>query len=626
MDFYQPTFLFRQNAMRRSSSPELNPNGSSESLISKNSSWLLRPNTSDVELVQKACSLDRLNIKSNYWKIPDGDMNLTALAASDQHAASPLVAVSSANTDSNLFVYELDSLNHYLTHHTTISLPNIHGLAWVPNQQSRFLVSGNNKGYAHLISVPLPASYGGDPDGEECAEIVKRFNHRKHLRAVGKDPSSHLHSSTCVSKLGFLDDRLVSIYDDTLFVWNMNDCHQSMRPRPESIAVVPGIRNFDSHTADWTTLAVCGGFGLSLYDVRSATYSVPYSGSKLHLQGAQIRAGVVRWHPENEHVMASAHDDGVVRLWDIRKNETLGEIKGHERKKITTMAWNHGDLFTGASDGNIVHWDLSSDVDIASAGDKLSRCTMKEGVNSVRFDATTNTLMDTLTERQCGTLLPASNNQIVDMCHIGSGTDCKILSIDSSAFLGLHSRIYAALGAEEKTHYTSADLALIAREESSIATLVDSSESLIKPLCIRRDKAPQTEPKPSVSSAKTLIPSDVSPTITSAEKFVSSPETLVSSPKKAYSSALSPLVSTNKSESEFDFLDMWSDSRSSVVSLHSVDSAQNSPFSNNDSAYTLSTTATIVGPSEEQKNPKSLAYLDSELDRICSEFQVGIAA
>ena len=55
----------------------------------------------------------------------------------------------------------------------------------------------------------------------------------------------------------------MSIYDDTLFVWNMNDCHQSMRPRPELIAVVPGIRNFDSHTADWTTLAVCGGFGLS---------------------------------------------------------------------------------------------------------------------------------------------------------------------------------------------------------------------------------------------------------------------------------------------------------------------------------------------------------------------------
>ena len=153
------------------------------------------------------------------------------------------------------------------------------------------------------------------------------------------------------------------------------------------------------------------------------------------------------------------------------------------------------------------------------------------------------------------------------MCHIGSGTDCKILSIDSSAFLGLHSRIYAALGAEEKTHYTSADLALIAREESSIATLVDSSESLIKPLCIRRDKAPQTEPKPLVLLAKTLIPSDVSPTITLAEKFVSLPETLVSLPKKAYLSALLPLVSTNKLESEFDFLDMWSDSR---LSCHCI--------------------------------------------------------
>lgn len=86
MDFYEPTFLFRQNALRRASSPK--KNNSTNPYLNENCStsslWLLNSDmTNDVSLTNRVCALDRVNIKSNYWKIPDSEMNLTALALSD---------------------------------------------------------------------------------------------------------------------------------------------------------------------------------------------------------------------------------------------------------------------------------------------------------------------------------------------------------------------------------------------------------------------------------------------------------------------------------------------------------------------------------------------------------------
>ena len=54
--------------------------------------------------------------------------------------------------------------------------------------------------------------------------------------------------------------------------------------------------------------------------------------------------------------------DGVIRLWDIRKQDSyIAELYGHNDYSITTsMEWNNNDLFTGSKDGNIIHWDLSN--------------------------------------------------------------------------------------------------------------------------------------------------------------------------------------------------------------------------------------------------------------------------
>lgn len=577
-----------------------------------------------MQAINKACSLDRVNIKSNYWKIPDVNMNLTALAASNQFADLPLLAISSANSDLNLFIYELDSLHHYLTHHTTISLPNIHGLAWVPNSGLRFLVTGNNKGYAHLVSVPLPRSYGGD-DGDDLAEIIKRFNHRKHLKSVNKDPSIHTHSNSCVSKLGFFNNNnLVTIYDDTLFVWNMISCETSAKPRPEMISIVPGISNFDCRKDDASMLALSGSFGVSLYDTRIRTHNVPNARVADNMDPKKLSANIVKWHPTNEVLLSTAHGDGVVRLWDIRKEEPISELTGHRNKAVTALEWNHNDIFTGASDGNIVHWDLTTDLttDLTESASTILSCSLKDGLNSISFDAVQNSLMNSLSERQCGTKLPALNNRIVSMCQVNGSdgrenrTDCKMISIDGSAFLGLHSKIYDAVNdTKDKFYYSAEDMLLIAKEEISNSTLVASHDDLlIKPLEISRKS---TFKVPSVSNSSDTV-NDVADLGIHATlgKY---PHCEVDTDNEFtfnFSSAdLKSLKGSMKSVKG---------SRLPKAALPSLPLLPDSIYpsgSEDESIYTLSTSATQVEVSESGHAKNMLfSFLDSELDKICAEF------
>lgn len=627
MEFYEPTFLFRQNAIRRPetgspySSRHNSPHSLAESLPRYRCSlWLLNNNPKDMEITNKACALDRVNIKSNYWKIPDVNMNLTALAASNQFADTPLLAISSASAHSNLYIYELDALNNYLTHHTTISLPNIHGLAWVPNTNLRFLVSGNNKGYAHLVSVPLPKSYGGD-DTQELAEIVKRFNHRKHLRLVSKDPSIHTHGNTVVLKVGFVnEEKLVSVYDDTLFVWDVNQCESSMKPRPDSISVVPGISNFDTRTNDVAMLALCGTFGISLFDTRTRSHNVPNALVARNISRKKMAANIVKWHPTNEQIIATAHGDGVVKLWDIRKEEPFSELTGHKNKTISSLQWNHNDIFTGASDGNIVHWDLSTDLptDLADCANSIKKCSLKEGLKSVSFDTIQNLLVDTLSERQCGTRLPALNNLIVGMCQVNgsdgekNARDCKVISIDGSAFLGLHSKIYDAVNvdqASEKLYYSSEDLSLMSKQENSNATLVASTENLTKPLAIKKhDMSTDT-----IDDVEDL-------NIHESYRIEDKLERNIPEESELYRIEESYRIDADVG-SEFDFTIADFDLGSRLP--ESVFSPQTEMSDNyNDSTYTLLTTATIHEEAEH-KHTKSILFLflDSELLDICAEFQ-----
>lgn len=520
-EFYEPTLLFRQNAMKRYSCP-LSPiasvstldvsstlTGSSEmSRLSKTVSpqWMLNQNNpKDTEVLSKTCALNRLNIKSNYWQIPDNDMNLTAMAINKKETDTPIMAISSGNREQNLYIYELDILNNYLTHHNTISLPNIHSMKWVPDtntQNSKYLLTGNNKGYAHLVSIPTPNLYktytlSEEDEENESAEIVKRFNHRKHLKSINKNPSLLAHQQTNITKLGFskFDKNLLSIYDDNLFLWDMKQVDSLYKPKPIMISSINGLTNFDITSTSENVIGVCGKFGVSLFDTRDPKFSVP----SLVIKSAgrkKLSANIMRWSDNNAYVFASGHIDGNIRLWDVRKQDCFATLHGHQLQ-VTNLEWNQQDLFSGANDGNIIHWDLTSDIKTGDSfsddSNKLKNCSLKEGIDSVKFNPQKNSLQDKLLERQCGTTLPASNTKIVGMSSVkGSDSDdLKILSIDGSSFFGVHSKIYEAVNVNintEKLYYTKEDVALLVNEHSNSTLLnsCDSIDQVTKPLAISR--------------------------------------------------------------------------------------------------------------------------------------------
>ncbi|KAI5965232.1 DSE1 [Candida pseudojiufengensis] len=529
-EYYEPTLIFRQNAIRRFN-PQLSPISSVESLLTQNndtlnndsiysqssinspymnkkqnlssSSWLLNNNNpKDTEILNKSCSLNRTNIKSNYWKIPDNDMNLTSISIKNQSDnGNPIIAISSGNQENNLFIYELNINSNHLIHHSTISLSNIYNTKWINNDKNH-LITGNNKGYAHLVSIPNLNEGAYDDDDElYSAEICKRFNHRKHIKDKSK-----IKNNSPITKLNLFNNDLemISIYDNYLFHWDIKNSESQKRPQPISISNIQGISNFDNLKNNNTTISICGKFGISLFDTRFSKLNIPMSSSNNN-NFRQLSANIVKWNPDNDNILAVAHGDGIVRLWDIRKQDYFTTINSESSttatssssNSITSIEWNQGDLFTGGQNGNIIHWDLTSDINITEAGHL--NCGLSEGFNSIKFNDL-KTLDIDVNQRQCGTILPASNTDVVSMCSITNdlNNEVKLLSIDGSSFLGVHSKIKESIKLNinsDKLYYTEEDIQNLLINESykndnksnnSIMNDVSQESLIIEPLSISR--------------------------------------------------------------------------------------------------------------------------------------------
>ncbi|KAG8204100.1 DSE1, partial [Candida africana] len=690
-DYYEPTFLFRQNAIKRFS-PSLSPISSVESLSlvnsnsisnngtttttttttssiyqnASNSSWLLNPyNVKDTAILNQSCCLNRTNVKSNYWKIPDESMNLTSMSINKNQGGNPILAISSGKSESNLFIYELNLFNNHLIHHHTISLPNIHAMKWINN--TRYLVTGNNKGYAHLVSTPKLATHDvfntnsngdfdyddDDEDDNNSAEICKRFNHRKHLKQNQLENTI----STPIKHLNFLNnhENLLSIYNDYLFYWDIKGCHQQTRPSPISISTVSGIKNFDvlennhtsTNTSNANTVAICGLFGVSLFDLRDCQFNIPNSNTtqihdKTQSSYRKLSANIVKWNSMNTNILAAGHGDGVIRLWDIRKQDSyIAELYGHNDYSITTsMEWNNNDLFTGSKDGNIIHWDLSNISKDSqwkeNDNTKLPiSCGLKEGFNSIEFNGKANKLETKLDQYQCGTILPASNSSIVAMCSTTTTTssndhddeEIKILSIDSSSFLGVHNKVSESINVNintNKLYYTEEDIQLLLQSQLNNNNITSSSatgsndtlisfgnnvsqDSLVKPLTISRK--PTTTIKNNNNTTTTRPTNTHTHSASIDESIVSvhnvSNDTLVNSPTR---------FNICESEDEFTFNYVKNntnneDQRQSDNRNSSFSSVSSQQTQLNDSVESLSTVVTDVENEVNRQEHKYLSLL-----------------
>lgn len=584
--FYEPTLLFRKNAIKKNDEESLRSTlGSSASLqlskASTGSTLVNHGNNNDSEVLDKSCSLNRVSISSNYWKIPNKKMDLTSIAVDTRESNQSTLAISSSGLESNLYIYELDTANNFLMHHNTISLPNIYSMEWLPYEENnnKYLLTGNNKGYASLVSIPKPEEQG------KPAEIVKRFNHRKHL-SKQQENTKYIPNNSEVSKIKLLSNNdMISIYDSHLFLWDMGGCDTQMKPIPKQIVNVPRIMNFEPVLSDQNTIGVCGDFGVSLFDVREPKFCVPSTMlGKFHRK--KMASNIMLWCPNSEYIFASGHLDGVVRVWDVRKQEAMGELKGHSGSWILSLEWNDFNLFSGGKDGNIIHWDLESE--LRSEKPNIKNCTLREGLDSVNFNPTKNTIEDTLSQRQCGIVLPASNTGITAMTTIRAplqSPNCmQVLSIDSSSFLGVHSKIHSAVNMNSagKSHYTEEDISSM-RAELNAKNAVSASPQLspISQTSVEEATAPsQANTRKLHSHSNSVL----------TNEFNSSDETLTSPHELHHSNLL--LLSTK--ENDFSTMSTYYDA--DTLSLSDPSALDNS-FDDSISTY-----STVVDPVDFSEN------------------------
>ena len=68
----------------------------------------------------------------------------------------------------------------------------------------------------------------------------------------------------------------------------------------------------------------------------------------------------VRFSP-TQHIVATAHANGLIQLWDVKKCEKAGELKGH-KGKVNTLVFHAKKnlLLSGGKDGKIKVWNLNT--------------------------------------------------------------------------------------------------------------------------------------------------------------------------------------------------------------------------------------------------------------------------
>lgn len=472
MDFYKPPNLFRKNAIKKVRSDPgfyLQKNNSSEN-------WLLKDDH-ESSFLNKSCSLNKIKIASNYWKIPDEDFYLTAVSVNQENPEQ--IAIASGQHESNLFIYDMNFDRDVLTHQQTISLPNIESMKWLDyDKEESSILTGHKNGVVHMVSVP-------DSNSNECARILKRFNHKKHF-------SNDKYRNSAIKNINIPNwsstNSFLSLCNENIFMWDLN--HRSDLPILKNQHL--GIKNFDSSPSKAGIVALCGEFGISLSDLR-APVNTPSIFTPKNSQNLGY-SNNIKWAPYDSNILAASHADNVVRLWDIRAQDSFAQLKGHN-DLVTSLEWSEessSDFYSGSRDGNIIHWDLDFNED-------LTNCCLNEGLDSINFYKNQFLTDDfdiykVVNQRQCGTIIPAAKESIIEL----TSTNGNILSIDGSSYLGVHKkRGLDSFAVEEGTSAMIIDDMLkeipYAREVSdSGSTISSDDESSIFEQSLQIDTAPST--------------------------------------------------------------------------------------------------------------------------------------
>ncbi|XP_068406862.1 nucleoporin Nup43 isoform X2 [Eschrichtius robustus] len=85
----------------------------------------------------------------------------------------------------------------------------------------------------------------------------------------------------------------------------------------------------------------------------------------LSLTGDRVPLHCVDRHPNQQHVVATGGQDGMLSIWDVRQGTMpVSLLKAHEAEmwEVHFHPSNPDHLFTCSEDGSLWHWDASTDV------------------------------------------------------------------------------------------------------------------------------------------------------------------------------------------------------------------------------------------------------------------------
>ncbi|XP_077408006.1 nucleoporin Nup43 isoform X2 [Vanacampus margaritifer] len=143
--------------------------------------------------------------------------------------------------------------------------------------------------------------------------------------------------------------------------------------RADQEGVTRVIENADSSTIHAVTylrtteiLTVNSIGQLKIWDLRQQSDT---PSQILSLSGDRVPLHCVDRHPNQQHIVATGGQDGMLCVWDVRQSNTpfsLVEAHSAEMWEVHFHPANPDHLFTCSEDGSLLHWETSSPADMPS--------------------------------------------------------------------------------------------------------------------------------------------------------------------------------------------------------------------------------------------------------------------
>uniref|UniRef100_A0A8C1UJM9 Nucleoporin 43 n=1 Tax=Cyprinus carpio TaxID=7962 RepID=A0A8C1UJM9_CYPCA len=143
--------------------------------------------------------------------------------------------------------------------------------------------------------------------------------------------------------------------------------------KADQTEVVRVIENADSSTIHAVTflrttevLTVNSIGQLKMWDFRQQSDS---PAQILSLTGDRVPLHCVDKHPNQQHIVATGGQDGMLCIWDVRQGNTpfsLIEAHSAEMWEVHFHPSNPNHLFTCSEDGSLLHWETTSGSDMST--------------------------------------------------------------------------------------------------------------------------------------------------------------------------------------------------------------------------------------------------------------------